>query len=101
MPEGTVFCKYAPCYFEEIAIKLETLETNDFYYSSLIEFKDDEGPNFSDLLFDAQENGTDLEMDFHVPCRDGCFDDNQLFAVWSRKDVYDLVNRLLQARMGE
>ena len=49
---------------------------------------------FFDKLHDALENGTSLDMDFRCSGRDGCFEKDQLFAVWEKKDVEMLISRL-------
>lgn len=45
-------------------------------------------------LFDAQENGVSVAMDFETQGRDGMFDHDQLYAVWEPQDVAALVERL-------
>lgn len=95
MPENTLFSKYSPCHMEEFAIKLDTLETNDFivqYIDSAIEHTD--SGNWSSLLDKSQATGCSLPMDFNCSSRDGCFDDYQLFAVWEKEDVRKLIDRL-------
>jgi len=98
LPEGTVFAKYKPCVFEALSIKGETWG-NDF----LVQYIDtalsaDEADN---LLYGAAETGASLPMDFDCLSRDGCFDDDQLFAVWERADVEALIARLVRTLVSE
>ena len=94
MPEGTVFAKYQPSVFEHLSIKGETIG-NDFYYQQIVDAV--EAPNsdrWAALLDESQVSGRELEMDFETQGRDGCFDDDQLFAVFSKQDVAQLIDRL-------
>lgn len=52
---------------------------------------------FADILFAAPKSGADIRLDFASETRDGEFDREQLFAVWSREDVEMLINRLRAA----
>jgi len=97
LPEGTVFSKYEPCVFESLCIKGETWG-NDFlvqYIDSALDVQN--CGEFSEKLEASKENGSSVSMDFDCMSRDGCFDDDQLFAVWERSDVEALITRLAQA----
>lgn len=98
LPSGVIFSKYKPCVFGELMIKGESIifdNGNDFYYQDIADAIDchDSG-EFADKLFDSEANGTNLPMDFECQGRDGLFDKEQLFAVWSADDVADLMARL-------
>ena len=95
MPENTLFSKYAPCYFEALTIKGETLETDDFLEQAIDGAIASTGSeNYSSLLFDAKHYGVSLRMDFDCLGRDGCFETDQLFAVYEPQDVAALIERL-------
>lgn len=98
MPPGTVFAKYEPCCFEALEIKAQTLASNDYCYQDIVSALDagDSG-EWGDLLEDSRETGSSIVMDFDCLSRDGCFDDNQLFAVFEPADVAQLIDRLQQA----
>ena len=106
MPEGVVFSKYEPSYFGALCVKGETLK-HDFLYQDIgcdaVESESSE--DFVGKLDDAHCLGATVPMDFHCMGRDGCFDENQLFAVWEEGDVRDLIARLKeclpQSRYGE
>lgn len=96
MPVGTVFAKYAPCYFEELQVKDRSLDqSNDYFYTDLVcpvDAKD--SSEFSEKLQAAEELGALVPLHMHIVSRDGCFDSEQLFAVYERSDVEALIARL-------
>ncbi len=99
MPAQTLYSTYAPCWFGELLIKGDTIvhegRNIDWFEQDIAGALDchDSG-EFSDMLDDAQKNGTSLPMDFDCEGRDGLFDDSQLYAVWEPQDVAALVTRL-------
>lgn len=98
MPAGTLYSKYEHCFFGDLCIKGDTLPNgNDWFYQQLADaVKSDDSGDFSSKLFNSAENGTELEMDFHREGRDGCFDLDQKFAVWSLTDLEHLILRLTE-----
>ena len=99
MPAGTLFAKYAPCYYGEIAIKEDSLE-NDFIYQSLLpNFTDttDSG-DWADALDQMETAGASHALDYDRCARDGFFDADQLFAVFEPHDTAALIARLQQAQ---
>jgi hypothetical protein len=103
MPAGTVFAKYKPCCFEDLCIKGESIpETDDFFYQQIVDAIDAAGSSeWSNMLFESQETGKSLPMDFRCEGRDGCFEPAQLFAVWERADVLALIARLQETVTGD
>jgi len=96
MKPGTVYSLYEPCIFGALEIKEKSYE-NDWQYQDIVDaIECDDSGDLADRLFDAQENGSSLDIDFDCLSRDGLFDDDQLFAVWERKDVVALIERLRQ-----
>ena len=96
MPANTVFSKVAPWFIDELMIKGDTSCTGvDFYYQSIQDaIKSDSSEDFFHRLEDSQLTGRELEMDFNYEGRDGLFDKDQMFAVWSARDVRSLIDRL-------
>lgn len=96
LPAGTVFSKYAPCFFEALSIKGDTYEhIGDFQVQGIADAIVCTGSDdFSEKLYDATLSGNSLPMDFDCLGRDGCFDADQLFAVWEPADVLALIHRL-------
>lgn len=96
MPAGTVYSKYAPCYMEEMSIKGDTTPNGgDWYDQDIAGALDDGGDEFSEACRRMEQGGS-VPMAFDVECRDGCFEDDQLFAVWETTDVLALIARLTQ-----
>ena len=95
LPVGTLFSKYKPCVFGPLEIKGDNIGRNDFSAQQIADavYASDSG-EFADILFDAEENGSNFKMDLNCEGRDGLFDDDQLFAVWERDDVLSLIERL-------
>lgn len=95
MPANTLFSKYEPCFFGPLEIKGESIGEIDFYVQQIADAVDaNNTEEFSEILFDAEENKASFKMDLHCEGRDGLFDDNQLFAVWEHDDVIALIERL-------
>jgi len=94
MPEGTVFCKYEPCCFGELQIKGETWE-HDFISASLTGVIESEGSDdMFDKLLQYEKTKESFPLDIEYYGRDGLFETNQLFAVYEKKDISQLVNKL-------
>ena len=94
MPENTIFMKFQPDVFESLAIKGETWDV-DFLYSSIT---DDlvcrSSDEYSDLLDSARLHGKSIKVGFDNEGRDGCFDNDQLFAVYENDDILGLISVL-------
>lgn len=84
LPNGILFFKYVPNSLEELCIKRQSLlESKDFCYSTLVD-----GNNIPEKL------NTTFHVDITSSSRDGCFDDDQLFAVWEKHDIEQLQTEL-------
>lgn len=98
MPIGTVFQEYEPCVFYELRIKTETVEDFDFRSVTISadSFDADSSEEHDMVLQRAEITGEDIPLDFSdaQDFRDGLFDDEQLYAVWSTQDVRALIARL-------
>ena len=96
MPENTVFTKYEPGHFDELMIKGETLEFNDFCEQQILEVESNSGDfgEFIDILETAEKEGKSFNLDLHCEGRDGLFDNDQLFAIFEKQDVEMLIERL-------
>lgn len=95
LPSNTLFAKYEPCVFYEFCIKGETWK-HDFLVTSDIpgSIEAPSSDKYRCLLADAQHCGKSLSMDFETEGRDGCFEENQLFAVWEKRDIEQFIERL-------
>lgn len=98
MPAGTIFAKYKPCIFGELSIKEDTWET-DFLVQDVIPFfvENNDTGDWIDTLTKAEQGISSPPLDYDRCGRDGMFDKGQLFAVFERRDVKDLIGRLTKA----
>jgi hypothetical protein len=97
-PDNTVFQKYRDLSFGELCIKVKTFPegVGDFVYIDLNDSIDccDDVDRTYQLLF-AYAHDRRININFTTTTRDGLFDENQLFAVWEKSDVVDLVQQLM------
>lgn len=94
LPENVVFSKFSPNVFEELQIKGETLTGVGDFYASDIGSDASRVDDWREAFTNAKSEGMSLPMDFESICRDGCFDEDQLFAVWEKADIEGLIERL-------
>ena len=98
LPSGTVYANYESGLFELLCIKGENCGTNDWFYDDLVGVGaiDCDGSDLEafDLLDLSEKTGSRVPMNFEITGRDGCFDADQLFAVYERVDVEQLIERL-------
>jgi len=95
LPENTLFSNYEPCIFEGILIKQRSIG-NDFYYTSIVDAVECSGTDsFVGNLATAEE-GESIAMDFDCVRRDGCFELDQLFAIYEPNDVQGMINKFTE-----
>lgn len=95
-PINTVFSKYELHSFQPLSIKGQTtLDGSDFFYSSIADAISAENDEKAVNLAKASlADSVSIPMDFCSLSRDGCYDEEQLFAIWEREDIQDLIVRL-------
>lgn len=86
-PAGTIFCKYEPCCVECLEIKAENINENDFVAMSIDGFSSN----------DSSGGGVGDEFEYRDDYygRDGLYEEDQLFLVYSKKEIEKMVNVLL------
>lgn len=100
MPAETLYAKYEPCIFHGMMIKGDTIigfdgEPIDWFYQQLVDaLKSSDCGEWGALLDESQSTGKSIPMNFEMQSRDGCFEDDQLFAVFEPQDVHALITRL-------
>lgn len=102
LPNGTLYSNYEPCIFTGINIKCDTYflngEGNDPFDFSLISLIGNLECNGSDheieILCDALENKKSFKLDFNSSERDALYDEEDLYAVYEKHDVVELINKL-------
>jgi hypothetical protein len=98
LPAGTLFSDYSPGGFECISIKGESGSSGDFVRQELTEVRAEDSGERIDILLAAEEpDGPIFELDLYCCGRDGMFDPDAKFVVWSLEEHGQLVDRLLRA----
>jgi hypothetical protein len=82
-PEGTIYCKYKPCYMEELEVKGQSLETRDWVCMDLI--CPVSGDHHTSCV--KMESGEEVNYESDYYGRDGCFDEEQMFMVYNHEDT--------------
>ena len=102
MPEGTVYMENSQhSYMEgQLCVKGETIPTNDWFTAILItQIAAHDSGEESDLYNKAEaDSSVDVPLSFDGYGRDGCYDDNITYCVWSDADVGGLIDALTTAR---
>ena len=93
LPRGTLFQKYQPHIFENIQIKKSSTNI-DYIFQDLPEIYLKSSEEMFAILENAIKTGCSFQLDFACSTRDGMFEEEQLFAVWEKKDVEALISRL-------
>lgn len=95
-PAGTFYCKYKPCIFDNLSIKMDTTDGgNDWWYHDIGDaIKSYSSEHLFGILDDMQIDGISAEMDFYCIARDGLYDSDQLFAIWERSDLEAFYKRI-------
>lgn len=101
-PSGTVFSFYETCIIRGLMVKHETIYHNgiasDFTYQDLIGNIDNDGSDdYFEKLLEAPKNKTDLKLDFECIQRDGLFEQDSMYAVYTLEDVQGLISCLSKA----
>jgi len=102
LPVGTVYAKYEPSYTQGLEIKGDNCGERDWIVQYLDPIGNMERSRGSTdmcaMLDDLEADATTSEpLAFTVMGRDGCFKDDQLFAVLERQDHERLIERLTLA----
>lgn len=98
MPAGTLYTPFKPCYTEGLAVKGETLDNgDDWFYTELVASSE------SCAGLDMLNNGEELPFNTDWQGRDGAFDQDQKFIVYSPADVFafaETLANLVNAKVG-
>lgn len=98
LPTGTVYSKFELFDFGDLHIKGDTIGSDDFCSLHIAgAIRCDGSDEALDILDESMKIGGSFVMDFDCEIRDGCFESEQLFAVWETADVAALINRLVHA----
>ncbi len=90
LPEGTLYAKGQPWYFGDICVKGETVVwdgvNGDWYVHSFNWVDSDDTGVAIDRLNEMKDNGASYPMQDSI-CRDGMFDNDDLFLVYEQDDL--------------
>jgi len=98
--DGTLYSEYKPCAFFGLKIKQTTLnnyngEPFDFIYEDLIgNVLCNNTDEFVTTLKEAEQESTSFKLDFDCTERDGLYKEEQLFAIYEREDIIELIKKL-------
>ena len=92
-PSGTVYGEYFPWSVEGLRVKQDNCGDDDWFYIDLIAGVDYVGDWSSNA-----DHGDSFPLSFNGICRDGAFDDDQLFAIYEPADVAGLIEALEKTR---
>ena len=97
MPGRTVFSEYEPCIFYGLFVKTGKPNEmiDDYFEMELIgNPKCHSSGEFADILVNAEKTGDSFELDFNVDGRNGAFKNDQLYAVYEKEDIEQLIATL-------
>lgn len=97
LPANTVFAKYEPCILGDLMIKGDSCGGHppvDFFYRDVVAVESSGSDELMDLMLRAPETGESFPLDPDGTSRDGCFDDDQLFAVMDADDIEGIIGML-------
>lgn len=98
LPVGTVFAEYEPCFVRDMRIKGKNcVSNNDWLYQELdLALDCKNSGEMIDLLDESEKTGKSIAMNFNCQSRDGAFNDTQLYAIYEKQDVKQLIARLTE-----
>lgn len=91
LPSGTLFSRYEPIVLGALEIKRETCPmARDFYYTNLVDVE-----NWEDSFLDLDSGKIDdVLLDNEGSSRDGLFEEDALFVIYTKKDIWAIVRAL-------
>lgn len=97
LPQGTIFSEYKPCIISGLFIKgCNPGEWRSDYLEldliESVECKDSE--ERVDILDNSELDGSEFKFDYELYGRNGLFEDDQLYLVYSKEDVKRLIDVL-------
>jgi len=95
LPPGYIYSTYEDGFSGEPMVKKESIKDIDWFYSELTNNID-----YDSDIFEAMkelESGKQLEFNFDIQQRDGMFDNNRRFIIYSNKDVQMFIAKLSES----
>jgi hypothetical protein len=92
LPSGTMYCETEPCIFGDIRVKGDTInDRKDWYYQSFqdnLDYDNDFAESYDKCLVE------EVSLDFDTLQRDGMFDYDRAFAIYSKEDIRQFIKAL-------
>lgn len=101
MRSGIIYSDFEPFVFNGLKIKLDSIDDGkgnfiDFFYQDLIGNVDmGDSCDFINKIDDSMKNGSSFPLDFDCIQRDGLFEKEAMYAVYSLTDLLGLTSRLM------
>ncbi len=89
LPEGVLYSSGKMWYFDNLYVKGETLQYNDFTCRCLNWISAFDDSDQFDKLEKSLSDGASIQMQ-DAYGRDGCFDDEDIFLVFEKEDLEEL-----------
>jgi hypothetical protein len=94
LPNGILFSFYTPCLIQGLMVKKDTIFDGevpiDFCYQDLIgNVKSGSSNDLIDILTNAEKNKSEFELDFDCVERDGLFECDSLYVVYSSMELHE------------
>jgi hypothetical protein len=94
LPEGVIFAKGQPWFWGDLCVKGETLHDDDgpidFAYRNLIGIESHDTGELVERFEAMLQQAVSFPME-DAYGRDGCFDKDDLFLVWERADLEEMM----------
>ena len=102
LPAGTLYTKYQPCVFADLCIKRDSCGTDDWFYSALTGCLDVQNSDEFIDICEALENDPTRShpIDVQVEQRDGCYDQDDKFAIYEDADIIKLIAEIALCARG-
>ena len=94
LPVGTLFSEYEPHVFYGLFIKTDFCNEDYFEKELIGNIKCDNSGEFAERLELTRLKGVSIDLDFDVDGRNGCFRNDQLYAIYEKKDIKQLIDML-------
>lgn len=93
LPAGSVYAKFEPVIFGDLYVKEGSIGNVDWVCAPFIAVDDEEKDEYY-ITNESYAEGTSFKLDVNWTCRDGLYEKNQLFAVYEKEDVEQLITKL-------
>lgn len=94
LPEGTVYVKFDPVIFDELSVKESSISNLDWIYSPIVNVDAIDSTDIYGITNKSLVEGSSFNLDINSTTREGMYDESQLFTVYEKSDVKQLIQKL-------